>query len=465
MPATLSDLPFELITEILIQSHCSSLFLVNRRLNSCLRAASNHDRAKYLLSASRTHFQTRKRGWSRVLDYCASFPICNHVVIKLINTWIVDQGALHSVLELPGPQDYRNLAEPHWPQATILSSKQFLPMYALPKRLFRSKDGKASTTYPAGYIPDVPPRLEDLFDDDKNTTWADPAEAPWWPLRCALSYIASADKTQIMPMPDLMLLLTLSTLHLGSYWPLKRALCPVSLRLPLAQAGGYPLTKAVFDKNFGLCSLLLAFGVTVDYEEGLAVTVACRQNWLDGLQLLTKRNKTEEVRWARARRILFWWILDRYEDGLDSTPSPLLRDVQRNVTPYKSDLSETHDDATEEEELDRRPTQAHYRALRERTTPTRSKHCPRGSTRASIRPYHVLEAFRHNSHQVAEYIMNQTDFKPSLVVIQEMEAFLDRTARRNAKRGSTQMLTDGGGDDEAAEEGDERKPTNKAIRI
>lgn len=426
--ATLAHLPFELLTDILVESHNGHLFSVCRKMHAVMRGASNTVRARYLFNSWKNYYLNNPKQKRRqcILDFCICFRICNAEVLKLLNTWIVDDGIADGLFCVE--QHLRTHMDGRLERC--VTPKAFFVVNELPRRLFKQPAKGPSCTYPDGF--DAPLGFDELFGSyhqDSHTSLA-------WPLRCALSHIADADKASMMPVPDLLLLLSLLCLH-------SRASQKEGTMSLLANSHrGYALARAAFERNFGLCSLLLAVGANPD----VAISVACRMDWLEGLQLLTRKNEKEQVRWERAIRIIRMWTLDRYEEGLGDRPSPLLaqRFQEVRLTGYKDDVH-NGDETGEDDQLYRRPRAAHYALLRERPSPKRTRHSARGEVRGLVTQRNVIEAFEHDAETVAKYMLDRMGIDANLEVINAMERFASRKARRIEKERKRDV--DGGSGD------------------
>ncbi|CAO1629633.1 unnamed protein product [Sympodiomycopsis kandeliae] len=421
-----TSLPDDVLLEIIIASHSSSLFCVNQRMHSLLKRASNHTRSQYLLSAWKDYFLEDPdcdEERQQVLDYCLRFPICNHEVLKKLNHSIMDEDVLAGFIDIHHKKNMSHyVTHPDSTSARSISPKAFFGVFNLPKRIFRIADNfKSSTTYPHDITPSV-----------SHLSGLSQSQDIYWPLLCAMSRFDSLAPLNIMPTADLVLLVTILCLHTPTPSIRDSEESAQECTKLVNSNKGYSLARAVFRQNLGLCSLLMAFGADPERHGGLAITMACRSNWLEGLQHLTQIDDLEQWRWTEAVNILRSWCLNRYESDLSPEVSPLLAGTKHDPAHFKRSTINRIQAC--------RPSDASLSSLKLLKSNRRLQHSPNSKMRASVTEAHLHAAVRCEAIEVANYLIDEKHVRVDMKVINELTAADERRQLKQIEE--TQLARD-----------------------
>ncbi|CAO1619037.1 unnamed protein product [Parajaminaea phylloscopi] len=236
-----------------------------------------------------------------VLNYCLRFPICNHIVLEMIEDRLLTEeqyGNIVAAAALP-LSDLPNLQEPmSSPCASDAPIRgkgrrkrsTFFPVTELPQRLFGDFQ-TASTTLSLGSAEGLNHRQDLSGQSDDGESADDPSEF----LKSQLE--AFGPIRDVPPLADLLLILRVLLLH-----------CQRGPQT-VDSHEGYGLAKAVFARQQLLMGLLLACGADPQRKQGLSYTVACKANWVEGARLLIEREDRQTARaWRHAKRALAAWL-------------------------------------------------------------------------------------------------------------------------------------------------------------
>lgn len=241
-----------------------------------------------------------------ILDFCLMFPICNHIVVQMIEEKLLQNPRYGNILAAMAPAEslppvpysealapQKDATDQYQHEAKVAWSG--FPVHHLPRRLFGDFK-RASTTFPPGQDP-----RSGVFDSErKDGIPRGSIEVQF--LR--YHFLTFGDLSEIPPEADLWLILRIILLH-----------CPPSeTKLLVNSHDGYALTKAVFAKKNLLVAFLLSVGADPNLKDGLAFRVACKSNWLEGARLLVEvENDYTYKAWRRAKKSLRAWLLKNGE--------------------------------------------------------------------------------------------------------------------------------------------------------
>lgn len=87
----------------------------------------------------------------------------------------------------------------------------------------------------------------------------------------------------------------------------------ISATVPINGYEGLPLVKSVFAQSHFMIQLLLSLGAEPSRKEGLALYVAIRKGWLEGLEIMIERDEAKIAHWDAAIKGIRSWCHRREE--------------------------------------------------------------------------------------------------------------------------------------------------------
>lgn len=197
----------------------------------------------------------RRAATCDALSYFARFGVCTPALLGIAEQRLLDMPLCGNVCQLHGlfPADAPGLRPAH------------LACHTVPERLVRAIEARC-------------------MDDELRSI----PEALHAPLRTMLatveSMVPSSARAKKMPRPPLghlELLLRLILVH----------------RASANSSQGFPLAMAVHRQSTPLVCFLLASGADPTLKQGIALQLAAKKGWLEGLKLLVERDDQLESKW------------------------------------------------------------------------------------------------------------------------------------------------------------------------
>lgn len=332
-----------------------------------------------------------------VLDYCLRFPICDVRVLDAAEDLIRHRDEFGNIRLTTGlwrrQQDQRlysfdQLASigaleeerPGTNQRLIWTVPDHLSCNELPKRLFQGL--ALPTTGPT--------------DDNSTLSMLDPM---------LVRHLKTFGPGPYPPPPKLMLLLSLFAQHVST-----TAESTLSTLHLVNSFEGLPLVKAVFAQSLFLTNFLLALGAEPSRKSNLALYVAIRAGWIEGLRSMVERDETKIESWKSALDAIHLWFLEK--EGFGGQ-----RRVCNDDEPVEACTTQTSNTIPDES-----------RATSNMGTSTSAssnsnKKRRRLLDRARLEEKMIFEAVRYEKWDVANWIQGK-GIVPDIVTIRLVEAKL-----------------------------------------
>lgn len=190
-----------------------------------------------------------------MLSYVARYAICTPKLLGIVEDYILRTALCGNICQLHGL----------FPAGQASLYPQHLACLTIPERLFRAI-GLQQTEQEMATVPD------ELRGCIKTM------------LETFESMVPPSLQTPTMPRPSLAhleLLFRLVLIHRAS---------PNSLQ-------GYPLAMSVHRASMPMVCFLLAVGADPSLKQGIALQLASKKGWLDGLRMLVERDDKLEAQW------------------------------------------------------------------------------------------------------------------------------------------------------------------------
>jgi hypothetical protein len=317
-----------------------------------------------------------------VLDYCLRYRLTDLEVLHACEEIVLRSPEFGNIVSATGlwrdTDGYLHTHEIHSKdgQEDFYVKAEHLRITELPKRLFQMRKSNSQGA-----------TLESLEGLDNE-------------LRDGLSAFGQG-KGSCPPLSDLMTILAIVALHL----PSTSAGSP-AVAVPFNSFEGLPLAKATVVKSPFMVQLLLALGAEPMRKTCIALYIAIRTGWLEGLQQLVERSPNERTEWGSGlKRIRSWFQrqeIERRHDWRRQASRPM-----QHVTLHtKPELANSTQSASEPSSVTESSSPAPNGLLsaNPRSTPSKRRKL---LDRASLDSKMLKEAVKYNHWTIANWIRSK----------------------------------------------------------
>lgn len=367
-----------------------------------------------------------------ILDYCLRYRICNVTVLHAVEDIVLSRSEFANISMATGLwRDEQGYLHTHEPQCIKDSEKDstgirnavptHLRVTEIPKRLFQSlKVEQITDNQPAPY--------HTFWDYAQNF---DPDL-----MKHLASYIGPDGNGPFPSHEALFLLLSIAALHTITNHSL-----PIS-SAPFNSFEGLPLAKATFAKSTFMVQFLLCLGAEPSRKGNLALYIAIRNGWLDGLIQMVERDETKYIEWHAALHGIREWFWKReceqrglkwttsifYNQNPDERLATKTNDLQsQSVSPLPVRIDhlndeQSHPPSTSSPSNGEQQTSStsDQRSFKVHTTRTNSFKRRRLLDRANLDSKMLKEAVKHNNWSIANWIRSK-GIAPDLRTIKIIE--------------------------------------------